>query len=88
MRFSFLAVAISLTASMIVSACGTQYSGCKTDANCCPHYQCTNSAVSMSREDGSARSVEVEPGARVSFSWSTKLEFERLSKRAIIAVDD
>ncbi|KAG2050767.1 hypothetical protein BDR06DRAFT_959949 [Suillus hirtellus] len=60
MRFSFLAVATSLTASMIVSACGQENSACKTDANCCPRYQCISPP-----NERSARTMEVEPGARV-----------------------
>jgi len=64
MRFSFLAVAASLTASMIVSACGTTNSICQTDGDCCPHYQCINSPARL-REERSARTLEVEPGARM-----------------------
>ncbi|KAG2051996.1 hypothetical protein BDR06DRAFT_958341 [Suillus hirtellus] len=64
MRFSFLVVATSLTASMIVSACGQDNAGCQKSADCCPHYQCISPPDET--QERSARTMsEVEPGARV-----------------------
>ncbi|KAG2052007.1 hypothetical protein BDR06DRAFT_958366 [Suillus hirtellus] len=68
MRFSFLVVATSLTASMIVSACGQNNADCQKSADCCPHYQCISPPARLRKEtqERSARTMsEVEPGARV-----------------------
>ncbi|KAG2051989.1 hypothetical protein BDR06DRAFT_973375 [Suillus hirtellus] len=73
MRCSLLAVVVVLTASMFVNACSGEAEPCETNAECC-NYNCA--------DDGPERHV-----ATSLLVATSELESERLSKRAINAVD-
>ncbi|KAG1817822.1 hypothetical protein EV424DRAFT_1556720, partial [Suillus variegatus] len=73
MRFSLIAVVVALTAPMFVSACKGPVESCGSQSDCCSNWKCVY--------DGPH-----EWHVTTFFSWSTKLESEKLSEQVTIAV--